>query len=112
MNKKLINKLAGCTLITASIALLTSIHIPASAFPRFVVDFNTDRMGNDYRKFDSNNMESCLRACASESNCKAFTYVPAYAQPEAANPVGICWLKNARPKATNNPSGMISGVKA
>ncbi|NET45922.1 PAN domain-containing protein [Okeania sp. SIO2B3] len=83
----------------------------ALSSPRFIIDFNTDRIGLDYRNFNTNSMESCLRACATENQCRAFTYVPPFAQPGTPNAEGICWLKDRVPEASNNPGGMISGIK-
>jgi hypothetical protein len=109
MSKKFIaTVLVTLTTLTGFSTLITAA---ASASPRFIVDFNVDRGGEDYRKFETNSMESCLRACATESQCKSFTHVPPSAQPGISNPEGICWLKSGVPAASNNPGGMISGVK-
>lgn len=95
--------------LTLGISLLSSTI--ALAAPRFLVEFNTDRIGGDYRRFDTNSMETCLRACVNESGCRAFTYVPPGAQPGQSNNQGICWLKNQVPQPSSNYGGMISGVK-
>lgn len=102
------NSLAICGLVLGISSLVPNTALSA---PRFIIDFSTDRVGQDYRKFGINSMESCLRACASEGQCQAFTYVPPYEQPGQANPEGICWLKDGVPKATRVSGGMISGVK-
>ena len=81
------------------------------AAPRFIIDFNTDRVGQDYRRYNTNTMETCLRSCAGESQCRAFTYVLPDAQPGQNNSQGICWLKHGVPQASTNYVGMISGVK-
>ena len=91
------------------VSLATSTVVLAS--PRFIIDFNTDRKGGDYRRFKTNSMETCLRSCANESDCKSFTYVPPGAQPGQNNNQGICWLKNQVSRASANYGGMISGVK-
>lgn len=108
MSKKSLVTVLGA--LTA-LAGLTTFTPAASASPRFIVDFNVDRGGQDYKKIGTNSMESCLRVCATESQCKSFTHVPPSAQPGTSNPEGICWLKSGVPAPSNNPGGMISGVK-
>jgi PAN domain len=100
--------------ITAFVAIVTTAGVniaPAVAAPAFLVDFNSDRIGRDYKKFDTNSMESCMRVCATEGQCKSFTYVPPGAQPGTFNAQGICWLKNGVPALTTNPGGIISGKR-
>jgi len=72
------------------------------------LEFNTNRMGGDYRNFDlpSANPELCRDACASDPRCLAFTYV----NPGVQGPRPRCWLKNPSP----NPSPVtncVSGAK-
>jgi PAN domain len=100
--------------ITAFAAIVTTAGVnmgSAIASPGFLVEFNADRIGQDYRKFDTNSMESCLRKRANEGQCKSFTYIPPGAQPGTFNAQGICWLKNGIPKPTKNPGGIISGSR-
>jgi PAN domain len=100
--------------ITAFAALVTTAGVnigSAVAAPTFLVDFNSDRIGQDYKNFQTNSMESCMRVCATEGQCKAFTYVPPGAQPGTSNANGICWVKNGTPQPTRNPGGLISGAK-
>ena len=106
--KYLNNSLSIYGLALGALSLMPNIALAA---PRFIIDFNTDRIGDDYRKFSTNSMETCLRACAREGRCRSFTYVPPYTQPGQANPKGICWLKNRIPRASDNSGGMISGIK-
>jgi hypothetical protein len=69
---------------------------------------NTNRPGRDYRHFelDEARPRRCLRACAEEPQCRAFTYV----KPGVQGPSAQCWLKNAQPRAILQP-GTISGIK-
>lgn len=106
--KYLKNSFAICGLVLGISSLMQD---PALSGARVIIEFNTDRIGQDYRKFNTNSMETCLRACVREGQCKAFTYVPPYEQPGQANPEGICWLKNGVPRASSTSGGMISGVK-
>ena len=100
------------TLAIGSLALgFTSlISTIVLAAPTLLVEFGIDRVGQDYKRFDTNDVGTCMRKCVNESQCRAFTYVPPGAQPGQSNPVGLCWLKNGVPRATANPE-MISGVK-
>ena len=109
MSKKLL-----ASRITTFAAIITTAGVnigSAIASPVFLVEFNSDRIGQDYKKFDTNSMESCLRVCANEGQCKSFTYVPPGAQPGTSNAQGICWVKNGVPEFSKNTGGMISGVK-
>jgi hypothetical protein len=109
MSKKLF---ASSITTLAAIVTTAGVNIgSAIASPVFLVEFNSDRIGQDYKNFQTNSMESCLRVCATEGQCKSFTYVPPGAQPGTSNAQGICWVKNGTPQATNNPGGIISGVK-
>jgi hypothetical protein len=109
MSKKL---LASSIATFAAIVTTAGVNIgSAVASPTFLVEFNSDMIGQDYKNFQTNSMESCLRVCANEGQCKSFTYVPPGAQPGTFNAQGICWVKNGIPRASNNPGGIISGVR-
>lgn len=71
------------------------------------LETNTDRAGSDYRNFapSSPDPEHCQAACASESACKAFTYVAPSATGSAR-----CFLKNQVPNAYSTAS-MRSGYR-
>lgn len=71
------------------------------------VEINTDRPGLDYRSFDigETNPGPCERACAGETQCRAWTYV----RPGIQGPNARCWLKSAVPQAYTNDC-CISGV--
>jgi PAN domain len=109
MSKKLF---ASSIATFAAMVTTAGVNIgSAVAAPTFLVEFNSDRIGQDYKNFQTNSMESCLRVCATEGQCKSFTFVPPGAQPGTSNAQGICWVKNGIPKASDNPGGIISGVK-
>jgi PAN domain len=109
MSKKLF---ASSIATFAAMVTTAGVNIgSAVAAPRFLVKFNSDRIGQDYKSFQTNSMESCLRVCANEGQCKSFTYVPPGAQPGTFNAQGICWLKNGVPIPTNNSGGIISGSR-
>ncbi len=73
------------------------------------LEMNTNRLGSDYRNFAlaTPDPERCQTACARESRCKVFTYVP---PRPAAQGTGYahCWLKDAIPPAYST-MGMVSG---
>jgi hypothetical protein len=70
---------------------------------------NTNRPGSDYRQFElfTDDPGICRHACASEAQCRAFTYVVRGVQ----GPNPRCWLKSAVPPAETH-SCCVSGVKA
>lgn len=79
-------------------------------FRRFALnyEYDVDRPGRDYRNFDLPTADHhlCGQACAADSACRAFTYVP----PGVQGPSARCWLKNSVPGATRH-GGMVSGVR-
>jgi hypothetical protein len=72
------------------------------------LEVNTDRRGQDYRDFSQSTdvPEVCQAACAADSACQSWTFVPAGDQTTASH----CWLKNAVPVATT-VEGLVSGIK-
>lgn len=71
------------------------------------LEIGFDRPGSDYHNFElSGGPEVCQRACIEDSNCQAFTWVPAGVQGSQAR----CWLKDTVPAAVASPS-FVSGVK-
>jgi V8-like Glu-specific endopeptidase len=72
------------------------------------MEINTDRPGMDYNNFDVsfNLPQLCQASCASDSNCQAWTFVPA--GRNSTNP--HCWLKSGVP-ATNAGEGLVSGIR-
>lgn len=84
---------------------------PASAHPKFTIELDGNRVGNDYRHFETNSLENCVRTCATEGRCMSFTFVPRDSQPPNFNNLeGICWLKDRVP-SLSSVDGMVSGVK-
>lgn len=69
---------------------------------------NINRPGKDYTNFALNQPEPirCAKACAGDSRCKAYTYVP----PGQQGPQARCWLKDAEPLRKAD-DGLVSGVK-
>ena len=71
-------------------------------------EYSTDRPGSDYRDFDlaQTHPNLCLTSCASEGQCRAWTYVNPGVQGEQAR----CWLKSSVPLAVAS-SCCVSGVQ-
>lgn len=72
------------------------------------VEYDTDRPGGDYRNFDlpEANFELCRRACAADTNCKAYTYV----KPGVQGTKSRCWLKSSV-SGSGKSTSCISGIK-
>ena len=87
------------------VALMTAAPIVALAQ---IVELNIDRAGSDYRNFvlAAPSYELCLRACAKDDRCKAWTYV----QPGLQGPSARCWLKSVIPDKRASTC-CISGYK-
>lgn len=74
-----------------------------------VMEPGVDRPGSDYKDFDLSSASPalCKKACDSDSQCKAWTYVlPNTTQ----GPNPRCWLKNSVPDPTMS-SCCVSGTK-
>jgi len=71
-------------------------------------NMDVNRGGRDYRNFAMAAAEPtrCAEACADESRCRAYTYVP----PGRQGPAARCWLKDGVPPASD-ADGLVSGVK-
>lgn len=72
------------------------------------MELDTDRLGSDFRDFDLPLAlpELCQTICATDINCKAWTYVKPGYQGQRAR----CWLKNSVPNPSHDTC-CISGVK-
>ena len=72
------------------------------------LEYGTDRRGSDYASFDLSAADPwfCAARCASEEQCRAWTYVEPGVQAAAAR----CWLKHSVPAPTAD-SRTVSGVK-
>jgi PAN domain len=72
------------------------------------IEFSIDRLGGDYRNFDTASDPSgdaCRAACEAENKCRAWTYVrPGYIGPSAR-----CYLKDKLKPPRHKPC-CISGV--
>ena len=73
----------------------------------YSAEYNTDRMGLDYRNIDLTQADpaQCQTICSSEAQCKAWTSV----KPGVQGPKTRCWLKQSVPNATPNPC-CVSGL--
>jgi hypothetical protein len=75
---------------------------------RGTIEYSIDRLGGDYRHFDTKTDaagESCKAACESEKRCRAWTYVrPGYGTASAR-----CYLKKRITRPRHKPC-CISGV--
>ena len=71
-------------------------------------EWGVDRPGSDYKNFNlsADQPSLCENQCASEAQCKAWTFVRPGVQGASAR----CWLKNAVPAAKSNTC-CVSGVK-
>jgi hypothetical protein len=76
--------------------------------PRYPVEPDINRYGEDYRDFVPPRADAqlCAEACAREGRCRAWTWVKA----ELEGPTGHCWLKNRVPDATQDTC-CVSGLK-
>jgi hypothetical protein len=86
----------------------TGAGVPMTSGVKMGMEANVDRGGSDYRSYFISTPEPqiCQAACYSESQCRAWTYVPPGVQGAQAR----CWLKNAIPAPTTG-IGMVSGRK-
>lgn len=102
-------------LILLAIAVVvgsTTLAYAQSYGPVFVVEYNTDRQGGDVRSgFPVSDIGQCMDACATSSQCRAFTWVDIDSQPpKYNNNQPLCWLKKSVLGKRRN-SGMITGAK-
>jgi hypothetical protein len=73
------------------------------------MESDIDRPGLDYLDFnlDAPDPAACLKACANDPKCKAWTYVrPNTTQGSSPR----CWLKHTSPSPNSNPC-CVSGFK-
>ena len=97
----------GILVGTISIARAQGVYGTA-----FLVEYSTDRAGGDISPgFPVSYFGECMDACASSTQCSAFTLVKTGEQPpNYSNSQPLCWLKDSVPGKRRN-SGMFSGVK-
>jgi len=60
-----------------------------------------DRPGRDLRNFQATGWQECSSSCASQSQCRAYTFV---------NKTQTCWLKGSAP-AGRKTNGVVSGIR-
>lgn len=77
--------------------------------PPSVLEWNTNRPGNDFKDFDlpADDPQLCLNACMDDASCKVWTFVKANTIQGFAP---RCWLKNAVPAKVADTC-CVSGVK-
>jgi hypothetical protein len=89
----------------AAAVLLVLAAAPAAA--QISSEPGVDRKGGDYRNFVAPSTADCMRQCALDAACKAYTFVlPNTIQ----GPEGRCWLKNTVP-GPQSATCCVSGVK-
>lgn len=80
--------------------------LAAAQMSGVALEADTDRPGSDYLDFDlPDDPQQCARACASDPQCRAFTFVRPGVQGDSAR----CWLKQAVP-ASRSSDCCVSGV--
>jgi len=77
-------------------------HPPASVDMQWYD--RTDMAGGDFANIAVNSLQECSDLCLNDHRCRAFTLV----RGESGG--GVCWLKNAKPPATDC-ANCISGIK-
>jgi PAN domain len=90
------------------LAIASALPQPAAAQSRFfTVERNIDRPGRDIMPgAPSPDAAACSFTCQLSNQCRAFTFV----RPGIQGPFGMCWLKNAVPRAVRNTC-CTSGVR-
>lgn len=93
--------------LTACVTMLAGLCGVAEAQDqRLNRELATDRFGADLRALALPSDAQCHEACASDPQCRAYTY----ALPNAPRGAGMCWLKNG-PTAPSDAPGYVSGAK-
>ncbi|HAC64108.1 MAG TPA: hypothetical protein DCF68_11365 [Cyanothece sp. UBA12306] len=67
------------------------------------VEFNKDYSGGDYTNVRGTDLDICLKTCAEDTQCKAYTYNPTGVNYDG-NPV--CWLKSSANTLSSVPSSL------
>lgn len=97
---KTLNLLRAVLGIIATLTLIL-LNPTVIANPMGQAEMRTDRPGKDYHHFQANHFSVCATSCATNAQCRAYTYV---------NSSHTCWLKDSVPKRKSNGC-CISGVK-
>ena len=82
-------------LVAAGAMLLSPQPADAQGADRMTIEKNTDRPGGDYHNFVLTKPQpnECRKACKSDAQCLAYTYV----KPGVQGAQARCWLKNTVP---------------
>lgn len=93
--------------LTACVTMLAGLCGVAEAQDQWLNrELATDRFGADFRALALPSDAQCHEACASDPQCRAYTY----ALPNAPRGAGMCWLKNG-PTTPSDAPGYVSGAK-
>ncbi|HEY0347836.1 MAG TPA: PAN domain-containing protein [Pyrinomonadaceae bacterium] len=95
--------------VSAAATNMTPIAAGLVLTPQGNLEYDTNRPGADYRNFEIAQADPaiCRNECASDSTCKAFTYVKPGLQGARAH----CWLKSDVTTASANTC-CVSGIKS
>lgn len=88
----------GVLLFLAAMA----ISVPAKADERMLNITGFDFNGSDYANFNVNTKSECVKKCANDNNCKAYTFNIS---------TNLCWLKSNIPPHLVQADGAFTGVK-
>jgi len=95
-------------IISLAVSLIIFVFSSAHAFT-LINEYNTDRVGCDYRTFAvpgatfGSAYSACMNACGLDSGCQAWNFNPRSGTPG-------CFLKNCAPAPTV-ANGTVGGVK-
>ncbi|MCP4318906.1 MAG: hypothetical protein GY789_23650 [Hyphomicrobiales bacterium] len=90
-------------ILNAVVGFIVLTMLPAGVYanPMGGSENSVDRPGGDFHQFNAGNVSICSTSCATDPNCKTYTYATA---------TGICWMKNTVPKRKNS-NCCVSGAK-
>lgn len=100
---------SGSRLATPTEGMTAKMKTPwtAKVGEAFSVREGQDLPGSDYKSFAlSGGPEECQKACGSDPQCRAFTWV----KPGAQGTDAVCWLKSSLPEAKAN-ANCVSGFR-
>jgi len=83
-----------CFIVLVTLAIGAQPQEAAAQSRFFTIERNIDRPGHDFSNTPAGSAADCSFACQAEKQCRAFTFV----KPNARDPFGRCFLKNAVPK--------------
>jgi PAN domain. len=91
-------------LVVGALGVLAYVLWPGDRMSK--MEYDTNRLGGDYKSFQASAPDQCRDSCAGEDQCVAFTFVKAGVQ----GPTGVCWLKGSVPPP-NPDTNCVSGIK-